>query len=127
MGIKRKPSHQICLTQRHYQSTRKKRKVESKTFNKPSSELSIYQENLVKAEEVCEVCFKQDDDDTQENINWICCNRCGYTINVLMLKKSCQMNISMYANSAIIFKTYLIMLEIFLKLINICQMFVFLS
>ena len=82
MGIKRKPSHQISLTQRHYESTRKKRKVESKTFNKPSaSELSIYQENLVKAEEVCGVCFKQDDDDTQENINWICCNRCHMWIH----------------------------------------------
>ena len=121
MGIKRKPSHQNSLTQRCYQSTRKKRKVESKTFNKPSaSELSIYQENLVKVEEVGGVCIKQEDDDTQENI---CCNRCHMWIhnkctNVDEEMPNDYQYIYMYANSAIIFKAYIIMLEIFFKLIN---------
>ena len=70
VGMKRKPSHKNSLTQRHYQSTRKKRKVECKTFNKPSaSELSICQENLFKDEEICGICFRQDDHDTQESIN----------------------------------------------------------
>ena len=74
VGMKRKPSHKNSLTQQHYQSTRKKRKVECKTFNKPASEPSICQENLFKDEEICGICFRQDDHDTQESINWICCN-----------------------------------------------------
>ena len=72
VGLKR-PSHQNSLTQRHYQSMRKKRKVECETFSKPTlNEVSIYPENLSKAEEeVCGVCFREDDQEIQQNINWI--------------------------------------------------------
>ena len=73
VGLKKIPSHQNTFTQRRYQSMRKKKKVECKTFSKPTlNQVFIYQENLSKAEEeVCGVCFREDSHDIQQNINWI--------------------------------------------------------
>ena len=63
---------------------RKKRKVECKTFSKPTlNEVSIYQENLSKVEEeVCGVCFRENDHDIQQNINWISCNKSHMWIHI---------------------------------------------
>ena len=90
VGLKKRPPHQNSLTQRLiYQSMRKKRKVECKTFSKPTLNIvSMYQENLSKAEEeVCGVCFREDDHDIQQNINGISCNKCR-TLNVLILRRA---------------------------------------
>ena len=83
--LKKRPSHQTSLTKRSYQSMRKKRKVECKTFSKPTlNEVSI---NFIKKmyprpRKRFVVCFRKDDHDIQKNINWISCNKCPIWIHI---------------------------------------------
>ena len=79
LTVKRKIApNQNSEKQPRFFSTKKKRKVTRLKMNKPSQqEIDMTLSHLQKQEiTCCSVCYKEDDDCTEEYINWVQCSSC---------------------------------------------------
>ena len=78
LNRKRTASNKKSETQRHFYSTRKKRKLSGQSLRKPSiSDVEFSQTVLNKTETyICAICFSENDKDSSDLIDWISCNSC---------------------------------------------------